>query len=427
MYQTVVKRSALIVFVASLLSACTTDGTTLSPPESSSVVVWKGFNLDWTYNHRLKELNSSANPNNSCDGLSNCTGGVIVASQRGEGPDSATVRHFFSLASETDNNITFFTAPGDQQIINGTENNRESLDHRQMIAIPTDKRGYDRYYVFFNGFNLRHNPSRSSEAENLIEYSLEIANPEFAGATNVSSLPVNVNGVLRMDTVTLEADTGNSLDYLLNLKYLIVGVNDSALADFNQHTAENSMAWNAPSIAALRGNPQPQDRELQYSTSGSTLFFDDRGSATIHDTDGILTGITGFSVDIATTGPRPSQHMLSLYIALKEEGTTTRRRSGQQIPPTYQAQADLFFKNWRIGMRRGSVAPFYDDFSIGEGGTAEMSLTIGKLEFVNNLQHHDTVNIANCSAPGTIDHLLNQPASPSVVAVNFTPTTPTCP
>ncbi|HWB62425.1 MAG TPA: hypothetical protein VG603_02860 [Chitinophagales bacterium] len=297
--------------------------------------IWRGFQHQWTYNHRCNRVGDYVEYNSG-------TPIAVHASATGIGPDSTYYSSYYTYVESPD--VVFKE---------GTENIKIHAKEKQLIekivtvSVPADDwlSGKTDYVTLLNGFDLR-----SDEAADKIQLlRLAVEDGEYEDATNQIQFKIYVSLVLNCQSVECP-ETNNSVVYDLDIHYLLVGLNKGEAAATQQYFTR-SYSWDKKEEL----NTQPENKVMTGDV------FPVFGKGTV--------GIKSFSFVLN------SAHWL---LAMNSNVTPL---SYGPATADMKLSVDLLFKEWQEGMRNSGAAPGKSKFAEKRKGWAVMDMDAVLLQF----------------------------------------------
>ncbi|MDB5282501.1 MAG: hypothetical protein JWO06_1576 [Bacteroidota bacterium] len=297
--------------------------------------IWRGFQHQWTYNHRCNRLGDYVQFNSG-------TPISVHTSGTGSGSDSTYYTSFYTYVATPD--VVF--KEGEASIkIKAKENHLVVMEDTVYVPAEDWLKGKSDYVTLINGFDLR--SDRAADKIQLLRFSLEDGgyNPK----TNKVWFIVSVSLVLNCQSLECN-ELNNRVDYDLDLHYLVVGLNKGQAAATDQ-LFTRGYTWDKKGEISS----SPKDKSI---SGDATPFFPE---ATV--------GIKSFSYILNEA------HWL-LEISNKLTPGIYDARWG-----TMKVSIDLLFKEWQDGMRGSGVAPLESIFAKRRKGWAIMDMNTVLLQF----------------------------------------------
>lgn len=307
--------------------------------------VWRGFDHQWGYNHRVRKLGNV---------LNGATGVVTHTADAGTGKDIATWK---THADRINTGYARFYQNSATIKMIGVEGNTYGITRR--VHLPASSGHLDRKHniVLLNGFEIIE--SRSPDAvKKFDKFDIELkdySNGSFTVALDYA-----------MKCVTPECWLApTDYEYDIVVHYVVISSEEGvAISDLN--TISNSYNWDGPvdATAGLLANLNDfqeifiGEQRQQVNHTGASGQYQNA-----------IVGVRGFSLDM-------NQEFHTLRLAM--------RAINPQYDPntaTLQAVADLFFKNWRTGMSNVNSSTTTNGFSFGMRGSTTNSLKLSMIQF----------------------------------------------
>lgn len=329
-----------------------------------NAVIWRGFDHEWQYNHRVNRLGSYATPaDDAGPGIDRWTVGHTAAS--GSGPDTATFSDYYTSLAAVGVWVTTatvrldFDGPDTVQIIDTAA---------PSVPLPDEMRDRDAYAAVLNGFDL----VSVGDADKLIEFQLGIDSQPTDGSGGTAD--VELSGRIKADCSTVECDDDRT-KFALDV-HLVVLAGDRGTFTFDDAgTARNSYSW---------VKSQDASDEVHLNQDGTTPLTADRDDAFDGPNERATLGITGFEATIDKTGGHiatsagDAVHLLQLAIGL---------RSLNEGPDSVSAETMLFFKNWEQGMKYTNQP--YSQGALKDEGDVSFELDAAVIEVADELRYDE--------------------------------------
>ncbi len=252
--------------------------------ERDTAVLWRGFRHAWSYNHRFNRFGSWVNMTD-CDER-NCEYTVGHSGASGSGPDVATTRDAYTELSAQN---VGFASDATTISLNGPEKKpgpqSQAFDSTQRVEIDLQEhpelRNKDNYTALLNGFDVK----SQGTAAKLIDFNLT--------ATDVSrqngKLVFDIDYDILMDcdsfecaghvpdpttfsvenytglSFNLETRTGKAvqtIDYEVDVRYLVIGGNESALNVVPGNRMGDEYSWDNCRNNGFPGGPNSDEFNL---------------------------------------------------------------------------------------------------------------------------------------------------------------------
>lgn len=335
----------------------------------SRAVIWRGFDHEWEYNHRVNRLGSYVRPAGESEGDG---GGWIVghSAASGSGPDTAAVADYYTEITASGVHATTGTAT-----ISLSTPDTEATTHMEtvVVALPESMRNLDNYAVVLNGFDL----VSTGDADKLMAFQITTGRPEGRGGlpstVEESHLEFPLDVVLQGDCSTPEC-TDDQVTYSLEVHYLVLGGNSSDFRTEVGAAVYNEYTWDAPR----------KRFEIYRRDVGTEHVSVDRADGWNWPGHRGTLGFTSFSMRLEKTGGHfatsggEAVHLLRLALAI---------RNLSQQADTVEADVDLFFKNWTWGMKSAHIP--HSEFSLKDEGRASFQASMIGLQFADAVEYSE--------------------------------------
>lgn len=324
----------LLCWVAALLYPYTGIFAQLAN-DSHTGLIWRGFEHNWTYNHRINRMGNYVVFNNGMPQS-------VYASASGLGADSTRFVSHYSLVHSP---YLLFQEGAIQIELRGKE--KQLITKVIPISIPAIQgmESAEDYVTLLNGFDLQ-SLDRADKIELL---RIEIEDAEYAPAVN--ELHFNIKIALVANCQSLECSRFNQkTNYDLKLHYLVIAGKNEHLHS-NTRTLTKTYRWDR--------RAEPNHIPDRYNIAGS------RGSDFQQATIGIK------SLALALNNAHWTIEYHSSITPLAYDNKTGR----------VDFLADLFFKEWVDGMKKYSVMPKHSKFSSKRKGWCMQDMGIVLLQF----------------------------------------------
>lgn len=337
---------------------------------SGGALLWRGFEHEWGYNHRLNRLGSYVEPHVDGD----WTVGHTAAS--GSGEDDVEYRDYYT---DLDAVGVGFEAGFEQLTIESTEGETYQIED-ETVRVPLSGPVADRdaYTVVLNGFDLYSN----KDADKLKSFMLTATQPEVVDGGD--ALEFDVRGFLNVDCDSLECDgypstaeviaaaanpviaagvtvktiaqkLNQTTSYELAVNYLVVGGDEDAVSITRTGQIEADYEWEGFGFVDF-GDPEPElSGEITTASIPAPRPPDDVANAV---------GFNTLSVVVDH-----EMHLLTLNMAIEDV-----RPAGADV----EVDLDLLFKNWTRGMPLAAKA---------EEGSATLGAGLTLLQFEDAERH----------------------------------------
>src|ERR1043165_1115708 len=334
-------RSIRFLYTVILLTGSTTYAQ-LQP--QNTTIVWRGFEHEWTYNHRCNRLGDFVTCN---DGKPQA--GHISAT--GLGADSTYFNSYYTLVSSPDlsfkegvSNIRIKTM--EKQLAEGTYD----------VFVPCDDRlkNRDHYSTFLNGFTVR--SERAPDKIQLLR--LHVEDPVYVPADNQLKFTINYSFVFNCQSVECPQVT-DKVDYELTVYYLIAAY-DEANATVSQYFFSNSYIWTRKEDLG----PGPEQK--------------------------MACGVADPKFKKAFTGIKAMSLVLNEAHWLGGFNSSVLQTAYDTVTGCAQLEVDLLFKEWHEGMKKSEAAPGQSRFSAKRPGWAMQDINVAVVQIKNGNVNNGT-------------------------------------
>jgi hypothetical protein len=297
--------------------------------------IWRGFEHQWTYNHRCNHLGDYVQYNSG-------TPVSVHASATGTGADSTYFTSYYTYVASKD--VVF--KEGEAVIKIKARKNR-LFETIVTVTVPAEDwlKNKTDYITLLNGFDLR--SDKAADKLQLLRFSLE--NGVYVKDSDQIRFSIDVTLVLACQSAEC-AKFEPKVDYDLNIHYLIVGLNKGEAAATGQFFT--------------RSYPWGRKGELEELPVQKSIV----GDATPVYPEATV-GIKSFSVVL-----NEANWLLSLH-----NDITPVSYDPQQAE--MKLSIDMLFKEWEEGMKGSDAAPWYSKFSVKRKGWAIMDVDALLLQF----------------------------------------------
>lgn len=297
--------------------------------------IWRGFQHQWTYNHRCARLGDYVQYNSG-------TPISVHASATGIGADSTYYSSYYTYLASPD--VVF--QEGDTMIrIHARE--KQLIEKTVPVSIPAAAwmSGKTDYVTLLNGFDLR--SDHAADKIQLLRFALE--DGQYEPISHTINFTAKISIVLNCQSVECP-EFSNLVEYDLDIHYLIIGLNKGDAAATSQYFTR-SYSWDKKEEL----NELPEEKKITGDV------FPVFPKATV--------GIKAFSFVL-----NEAHWMLAMNSALTpiayNPATGNMRLS-----------VDLLFKEWQEGMKESDAAPDKSKFSEKRKGWAVMDMDAVQLQF----------------------------------------------
>lgn len=301
--------------------------------DGDTFALWRGFNMNWTYNHRWNRMGSWVEETTTDDGL-RCADQVFAAAS-GSGFDVATSESGARVLRVLGLGIVQQASRLEVTVYEGVSEEwvTASLDHTVEIDLTTlpDSRARaikqgEEIVAVLNGFDL--GAIGAGNAGKPIEFVLQLGEPTLSSDKKTLSVPVT--GTLDLSCTTLECglriDPTEDVQYFVTTQVLVLSGDKGELTVLSSPVAERSYEWDAPPGTFGGSGTNPDARPVQADPSPLTTTQAKS-----------IFAITGVDMKLSqwNEGAPVEQHMLTWHSSIHDED---------------EPEADLMFKNWWLGM-----------------------------------------------------------------------------
>jgi hypothetical protein len=172
-------------------------------------IVWRGFDHQWTYNHRINRIGSMVFMNDK----GTYTGKHYSAS--GAGRDSTTFRQYYTIVESQ--NLFFFQ--GNHQItVTGKEAKLLTNRDKIILKLPKEFQNCSQAEVILNGFELK----SIRRSDKPVHFQIHTSNLVFDSVHHCAEFEVQADWVGNCETMEC-AMFSNKTEYEINIPYLIIG------------------------------------------------------------------------------------------------------------------------------------------------------------------------------------------------------------
>jgi len=318
------KKLLLLSFIAFNLSVAFSQ--TIHP--YNKAIIWRGFQHQWTYNHRCNRLGDYV-------GYNSGTPITVHTSATGIGADSAYFSSYY----------TYITTP-DAVFKEGEASIRIQAKEKRLIektvtvTVPAEKwlRNKADYVTLLNGFDLR--SDQGADKIQLLRFSIQ--DGEFISLTNEVRFKIDISMVLNCQSIECP-EWKNAVVYDLDIHYLIIGINSGEAAATNQFITR-SYSWDKKEELKQR----PQERFLPGVV---TPFF-----------------------PVATVGIKSFSFVLNEAHWMVQINANITPVNYDSTRAKMKANVDMLFQEWEEGMKGSDAAPKQSRFSSKRKGWAVMDM-----------------------------------------------------
>ncbi|MGB1018048.1 MAG: hypothetical protein ACPGVH_03175 [Chitinophagales bacterium] len=300
----------------------------------NKALIWRGFEHQWTYNHRINRLGDFVS-------MSNGKGYTTHSSASGVGSDSTLATTHYTYLETPDvafkeTELKIFITGNEGELL--TQNASEYLDLEHYML---EK---ENYYVILNGFEIK----SVSKADQLHLFRFYIEDPVFNEQTNQLLVKGSFNLVTNCRTLEC-AIFNNTTAYELTLKLLVFAY-DNKKVNFNNNIASRNYVW---------------DTEIEVK--------DDTKNVNIY-------GIQN-SFSAACVGIKGMSYVLDEeHWVVELNGYTTPKKYDPESG-IMNADVDMKLSEWKSDMNTFAVSPFLSKFSKRKSGYALLNMNIVNIQF----------------------------------------------
>ena len=172
-------------------------------------IVWRGFDHQWTYNHRINRIGSMVSMNEM---------GTFVGkhySASGAGRDSTTFRQYHTLVESQD---LFFFQGNHKITLTGKEAKLLTSRDNIILTLPKEFQNCSRAEVILNGFELK----SIRRSDKPVHFQIHTSNLVFDSVNYCAEFEVQADWVGNCETMEC-AMFSNKTEYEINIPYLIIG------------------------------------------------------------------------------------------------------------------------------------------------------------------------------------------------------------
>jgi hypothetical protein len=315
-------------------------------------VVWQGFHHRWEYNHRLNRLGSYVRRRG--DGW---VVGHTAAS--GSGGDTAHFEDRYTAVRAP--GVRF--RPGTVSIpVDGSEASRLPFSFGGEFTLDTPIGDGEAWTVVLNGFDIK----AQADADKLIHFDVAVTDRRVSA--DGSSVAFTIDGSFEGACRTPECETfDDRADYEIDVHYLLVRGDDDALTIDGTDRVTNRYEWDVGG----------EDDEIHARNLGSkTATVDAAGRGAPRNT----LAFESLSIDVERMERSGIGHP-----ALVRAKAVHLLRWDTAVGPTNwdgreaTADLDLFFKNWRQGMKAANIPK--SEGALKDAGRVSFDVSLRLLRF----------------------------------------------
>lgn len=301
----------------------------------NKAIIWRGFEHQWTYNHRCSRLGDYVQFNSG-------TPISVHASATGIGADSTYYTSYYTYVASPDvvfkeGEATIKIHTKEKKLIQQTVT--FSVRAAEWLRNKTD------YITLINGFDLR--SDHAADKIQLLRFSIE--DGVYDTATNEIHFNAEISMVLNCQSIECP-ELYNKVIYDLDLHYLIVGLNKGEAAATDQFFTR-SYAWDRKDEL----DELPEDK--------------------------VITGDVFPSFADATIGVKSFSFVLNEAHWMLAMNNSLTPLSYDSASSRMKLLVDLLFKEWQEGMKGSDAAPKQSRFSAKRKGWAVMDVDAVLLQF----------------------------------------------
>lgn len=305
-----------------------------SLPDYNKALIWRGFQHQWTYNHRINRIGSLVY-------FQEQKGYCAHYSATGVGSDSTFATTHYTYLESPD---IFFKETSIKILVNGQEGDLLTKSEKIYLELEDWLVGKDHYDVLVNGFDVK--SMLKSDQIQLLRFLVE--DPLYINETNQLQLTANFNLVTNCRTLECEL-FNNKTAYELTLHLLVLGYNEGAMEVRNSYTTRN-YAWDTSiEVADLNKELTIMGQKDQYPEACLGI----KGLGLVLDEEHWLLQFNNYVHPIAYN---PERGKMLSHINMK-------------------------FVAWNKGMENFSVEPFKAEFAKRKGGFALLDINPALLQF----------------------------------------------
>ncbi len=302
----------------------------------NNAVIWRGFEHNWTYNHRCNRIGDFVQ-------LANDSVIMVHTSATGTGNDSTHFSTHYTTVSTPD---AVFLEGNDTVNITGDKDSLIITKDTVDILMPEWLRNKTDYLTLLNGFDLR---SAGEEAQKVQVLYITVSDGEYFPELHKLRVIIKTGMVLNCTTAECKL-CNHTVKYKLTAYYLVVGLNKHDAAATTQLFV-SSYSWNKKN--------QLKEPPLKDYMQGSD--YPEYKKA--------LLGLKSFSVVM------DRDHWLLQW------NNKVEAYSYDEHSTRLQTGIDQLYKEWRPSMRKSTIAPFDAKFSVKQRGWEVMYIDAIMLQF----------------------------------------------
>lgn len=311
----------------------------------NKALIWRGFEHQWTYNHRINRIGSSV-------ALRNGEGYCMHYSATGLGSDSTFATTYYTYVECP--NITF-KETAIKILVNGKEGQLLTKNEQLYLDLDQWMQNKAHYDVVVNGFEVK----SMIKADQLQLLRFLVEDPVYIPETGQLYLTANFNLVTNCRTFECELFK-NQTAYELTLHLLLIGFEKDAGEVRNSYTTRN-YTWDTA--------VEVEDLSKDLSIRGQREEFPQA-----------CLGIKGLGIVL------DEEHWL-----LQVNNYVTPLRYNPQTG-TMKSHINMKVVAWNRGMENFSVAPLKAEFAKRKSGFAMLETNPSLIQFKNARIKHGKIN-----------------------------------
>lgn len=311
------------------------------PENPKAVVLWNGFNHEWTYNHRLNRLGNYI-VNSPFEGQFPYTAQLFHVAATGTGADVGKYNAYYTYLTTT--GIGIYT-DSVAVVLSGREG--ELHTQRLVLDIPADSSLINKahYVALLNGFDI----VSEQRADKLQVLQIKLSNPQWIAAQNIVRCYADITLLVRCQS--LECNRFNKrFQYTLAFQYAVIGGNQN---NFYAAAQTHSLVYNWDKQEAV--SPQIQPASLMGLGNGQYKIA--------------ALGISGIRIAL----DRP-HWMVGWHMHL--DPNSYQPKTGK-----YDYGVALMYRQWEDDMQHNSAYRRHSRFSVKRKGWAMLDVDVVLLQF----------------------------------------------
>ncbi len=289
-----------------------------------SATIWRGFFHEWNYNHRTNRLGDYiVQDNSACNHSAN----IIHTGASGSGKDNLEFTSFYTQVKTTSAHFHMNTVEFELKGDEGEIVNRSIKISKKAYE---ELKGYSKYYVFLNGFDLYSDSTAGSDK--MFKLTINPQNLHVDSATGDYTLDVNIAFGADCNTMECNFKAKNQFySYHCTVAYVIIAGNNGI--NIAEDSVTNFYSWNKV-LELFKEEKGIKSAVVTAKNNNHTLY------------PNAIMGIKSFDflVQPGTRIKDEATHMLAMDLAVHPEGYEPKNNS-------YYYHASLFFKPWTHKMR----------------------------------------------------------------------------